>query len=300
MILSLCASLPRGRDIAEDAAVLISRRLRAIAALLMSLAMLVSSSARANQEPLWEAGLGVGVVAFPDYRGSDQERVYPVPVPYFIYRGEFFKADRNGVREEFLKRDWVELSLSGNATIPTDKNDHARSGMPDLRTTLELGPDLEFHLWRSKDSNVKFDVEVPVRFPITVQSPPQSLGWDVAPRVDLNFQNFVRPDWHFGIGAGPVYAARKYNEYFYSVTPQYATPSRPTYAAPGGYSGAQFVTALTKRFPKFWVGAFIRYDELQGAVFGDSPLVKQRYGFSGGVGMAWMIGESSRRVEADD
>jgi outer membrane protein len=280
--------------------VLIPHASRAIPTLVLSLACVAAPSAHGDQKPLWEAGMGVGVVAFPDYRGSDEERVYPVPVPYFIYRGEFFKADRNGVREEFLKRDWIELSLSGNATIPTDKNDHARSGMPDLRTTLELGPDLEFHVWRSADSKVKFDIEVPVRFPITVQSPPQSLGWDVAPRLDLNFQNFVTPGWNFGVGAGPVFAGRKYNDYFYSVAPQYATPSRPTYAATGGYSGAQFVTALTKRFPKFWVGAFIRYDALQGAIFEDSPLVKQRYGFSGGMGIAWMIGESARLVEADD
>jgi outer membrane protein len=279
---------------------LIKSASRATAMLIMSLALVAGAPASADQKPLWEAGFGVGVVTFPDYRGSDQERVYPVPVPYFIYRGEFFKADRNGVREEFLKRDWIELSLSGNATIPTDKNDHARSGMPDLRTTLELGPDLEFHVWRSRESNVKLDIEVPVRFPITVQSPPQSLGWDVAPRLDLNFQNFVRPGWNFGLGAGPVFAGRKYNEYFYSVAPQYATAVRPIYAASGGYSGAQFVSALTKRFPSYWLGAFIRYDELAGAVFEDSPLVKQRYGFSGGVGIAWMIGESSRLVESDD
>src|SRR3984885_11603168 len=138
-----------------------------------ALALLACASARADEKPLWEAGLGVGVVAFPDYRGSDQEQVYPLPVPYFIYRGDFFKADRNGVRGEFVKRDWVELSFSANATVPVDSNHHpARSGMPNLRSTLELGPDLEFHLWRSTDSHVKFDVELPLRLPITVEGPP--------------------------------------------------------------------------------------------------------------------------------
>jgi outer membrane scaffolding protein for murein synthesis (MipA/OmpV family) len=41
------------------------------------------------QKPLWEAGLGIGAVTFPDYRGSDESQVYPVPVPYFVYRGKF-------------------------------------------------------------------------------------------------------------------------------------------------------------------------------------------------------------------
>src|ERR1700733_10908151 len=185
------ASLPRGLDIAEDAAVRISKRSRAIPALVMSLAIGAGPSARADPKPLWEAGLGVGVVAFPDYRGSDQEQVYPLPVPYFIYRGDFFKADRNGVRGEFVKRDWVELSFSANATVPVDSNhDHARFGMPDLRSTLELGPDLEFHLWHSLDSHVKLDAELPLRLPITVEGPPQYLGWDFAPRLDLNLESF--------------------------------------------------------------------------------------------------------------
>jgi outer membrane scaffolding protein for murein synthesis (MipA/OmpV family) len=48
------------------------------------------------------------------------------------------------------------------------------------------------------------------------------------------------------------------------------------------------------------VGAYIRYDTLQGAAFEDSPLVKQRYYIAGGIGIAWMIGESARSVEADE
>ena len=68
--------------------------------------------ARADEKPLWEAGLGIGALSFPDYRGSDQTRLYPVPVPYFVYRGDFLKADRNGLRGEFLNREYVEEDQS--------------------------------------------------------------------------------------------------------------------------------------------------------------------------------------------
>ena len=51
-----------------------------------------------EEKPLWEAGLGIGALAFPDYRGSDEVNTYPVPLPYFVYRGKFLKADREGVR----------------------------------------------------------------------------------------------------------------------------------------------------------------------------------------------------------
>ena len=53
---------------------------------------------RAQERPRWEFGLGVGAVSFRDYRGSDTTHAYPVMVPYFIYRGRLFQADRSGVR----------------------------------------------------------------------------------------------------------------------------------------------------------------------------------------------------------
>src|SRR5690349_18225110 len=65
-------------------------------ALALSVALCPALS-QAEEKPLWEAGLGVGAVTFPDYRGSDQANVYPLPLPYFIYRGKFLKADREGL-----------------------------------------------------------------------------------------------------------------------------------------------------------------------------------------------------------
>ena len=61
----------------------------------MALACLLGAvSVHADQKPLWEAGLGIGALSFPDYRGSDQSHLYPTPVPYFVYRGDILKSDR--------------------------------------------------------------------------------------------------------------------------------------------------------------------------------------------------------------
>ena len=260
------------------------------------------AAARADQKPLWEAGLGIGALSFPDYRGSDQSHLYPTPVPYFVYRGDIFKADREGVRAEFINRKYAELNISVNATIPVASSDNrARQGMPNLRSTIEIGPSLDLHAWRSANEKLKFDIVLPLRVPTTVASPPQVIGWDFAPRLTLDVQSVAGHEgWNFGVGAGPMFAARKYNQYFYSVAKQYATPERPEYDAKGGYSGMQFISAISKRFPKYWVGAYIRYDSLQGAQFEESPLVKQKYYLAGGVGIAWMISQSKRSVEAKD
>lgn len=264
--------------------------------------LLYITTAHADPKPLWEAGLGIGALAFPDYRGSDQTHVYPVPVPYFVYRGDFLKADRDGLRGEFFNRKYVELNISLGATVPVQSNDdRARRGMPNLRPTVEVGPSLELHVWHLPDDHMKLDVVMPWRVPVTVESSPQVIGWYFAPRLNLDVRDIAGyAGWNFGVGAGPMFAAQKYDQYFYSVDPRYATVDRPAYEAKGGYSGVGFISALSKRFPRYWVGAYIRYDSLEGAAFEASPLVKQKYYVAGGIGIAWMIRESTRTVEADD
>ena len=263
---------------------------------------LLALPSHAAEKPLWEFGLGVGALEFPDYRGSDETRVYPVPVPYFVYRGPFLKADRDGLRGELFNREYVELSLSVNGTIPVSSEDNsARRGMPDLKPTIELGPSLELHLWHSTDRDVKLDLVMPLRVPITLESSPKSLQWVFAPRLNIDFENVAGyTGWDFGAGIGPVFAADKFHDYYYSVPARFATPGRPEYRADGGYSGMHVLAALSKRYPKYWVGAFLRYDWLGGAEFDDSPLMRRQNSLAGGVGIAWMIGESKRRVETDD
>jgi outer membrane scaffolding protein for murein synthesis (MipA/OmpV family) len=96
-----------------------------------------------------------------------------------------------------------------------------------------------------------------------------------------------------------MFADDRYHQYFYGVEPAFATASRPAYNAAGGYAGTQFLVSLSKRFRKFWVGGFARWDTLSGAVFTDSPLVKTHQYFAAGIALAWMLGESETRVETN-
>jgi outer membrane protein len=272
-----------------------------VAAVVAALALLPAVAA-AEEKPLWEAGLGVGALVFPDYRGSDEIKAYPVPVPYFVYRGPFLKADREGVRGELFDRKYVELSISLNATIPVRSEDNAaRRDMPDLRPTIEVGPSLDVHLWRSADERMKLDLVMPLRMPVTIESSPESLGWIFSPRLNLDIEDVAGyTGWSFGAGVGPLFAADRFHEYFYSVAPRFATTVRPAYEADGGYSGTHVLASLSKRFPKYWVGAYVRYDILSGAAFDDSPLVRRKSYLAGGIGIAWMLGESKKRVESED
>jgi MipA family protein len=254
----------------------------------------------ASLKPLWEFGLGAGVLAFNDYRGSDTSHVYPIPLPYFVYRGRILRSDEGGLRGRFFNQDHIELSLSVNGTTPV-RNDTARRGMPDLRPTLEVGPALDLHLWRSADERLKLNVRLPVREVFTIEASPHAIGAFAAPNINLDIAQLPRFEgWKLGLLAGPLFATRRYDEYFYSVAPQYIAPGRPAYAARGGYAGTQALLALTRRYPSYWIGGYVRHDTLAGASFADSPLVRTRGYWTAGFGVAWMITRSSRLVASDD
>ncbi len=257
---------------------------------------------RADQKPLWEAGLGVGGLWLPDYRGSDESRGYVLPFPYLIYRGDSLKADREGVRAEFLDDDRVRFEIAVNASQPVrSSSNRARQDMPDLKGSFEIGPALSVNLWRDADRKARVDFRLPVSVGVTLGGGFQGIGWQTSPRVNLDVSDpFGQAGWNLGIATGPVFQSRRRNAYFYDVTPDYARPDRPAYRSSGGYAGSQFVVALSKRFERWWVGGFVRADTLKGATFEDSPLVSKRSAFAAGLGAAYVFGQSARMVEVAD
>jgi MipA family protein len=263
------------------------------------MALAASLPAAARDEPLWEAGLGVAALSFPDYRGSSHTRTYALPAPYFVYRGDFFKADRHGLRRTFFKREDIDLNLSVGASLPVDSGDDpVRAGMPDLKPSVEFGPSLDLTLWRSADRQAKLDLRLPLRAAFTVESRSRFIGGQFFPHANVDVRGpFGLQGWNLGVLAGPVFTDARSNRYFYEVAPEFATASRPAYAAPGGgYAGLQFLVALSKRYPRFWIGGFARYDTLKGAAFEASPLVASKRYVAGGIGISWILGESSERV----
>lgn len=258
--------------------------------------------AKGGDEPLWEAGAGVAALRLPDYRGASQSRWYALPVPYFVYRGDFFKADRHGVRGVLFESDRIDLDLSVGASLPVDSSrSEIRAGMPDLSASVELGPSLEFTLWRSADLRAKVDLRLPLRGAITIESRPSYIGAQFSPNLNLDMTDVGGfSGWNLGILAGPVFTDRRYNRYYYAVTPGQATALRPAYDPGGGRGGAQFIVALSKRFDRFWVGGYLRHDTLAGAAFADSPLVTSRRYSAAGFGLSWIFSESTRRVPASE
>jgi outer membrane scaffolding protein for murein synthesis (MipA/OmpV family) len=274
----------------------------AVAFLLAALALPASvAPARAEPLPLWEAGAGAAVVSLPDYRGADQGRVWVLPFPYLVYRGEFLKADERRVRGLFFKTDRMELDASVNAQPPVDSSENdARRGMPDLDPVVELGPSLNISLHRSPDRRTEIELRLPLRAALVTDFSYLDFGgWVFQPNVNVDVRDPLgQAGWKLGILGGVLFSDRRYNQFYYAVDPAFSTPSRPAYNPPGGYAGSQVIAALSKRFKQIWVGGFVRWDALNGAVFEESPLVKTRHYFAAGIAAAWIIGESKTLVEA--
>jgi len=270
--------------------------------LLAALSLAAGSVLAAEERPLWEVGAGVAAFSFPAYRGSDQTNNFLMPVPHFSYHGDFFKADRQGIRGSFFDSDWIDLTVSMALSAPANSKDvKARTGMPDINGTFEIGPEIDVTFWRSENRARFVKLLVPLRTAVTLEGSPRDIGWVFHPKLNMDITDIPgMPGWNLGTLAGPLFGDKRQHAYYYSVASQYATADRPAYEAKAGYAGMQYLVALSKRFPKYWVGSFIRYDNLSGATFEDSPLVRKKDYVAAGIAITWIFGESSTRVMVND
>lgn len=274
-----------------------------LTACLVLLPALFPTLATADSLPLWEIGLGGGVLRIPDYRGAQDARVYPYPFAIPFYRGKYLRSDEDGVRGEVLlsKRIKFDFSLDGN--VPVKSGDVlARQGMPDLAPTFQIGPALNIKLWHSAQEQSSFIAFLPVRFAIAVEFPElYHIGYTLSPRLNYNRKvGFMGGKWNMGIGVSLEYGSEAFHDYYYQVDPQYATATRPAYDAQGGFAGYRSIFTFYRRFTNTWVSFYGRYDRIDDAVFEDSPLAVRKDGTTVGFLVTWILFKSETMVEERD
>ncbi len=170
--------------------------------------------------------------------------------------------------------------------------------MPELGAVLEVGPGVKFWISR-RDALNPFYVRMGVRACISADPGDFDIGYEgLRGDVRLIYRNET---WLENLGirvggsVGVDAADRDYNTFVYDVDPLYATPERPAYEADGGYSGFSLsfnaVKDLTRRLA---VGAYYRWDNISGAVYEDSPLIRDENNHVFGAAVIWRIFESKR------
>lgn len=251
----------------------------------------------ASSLPVWELGIGAGIYSSPHYLGADQRSTYALPLPLFIYRGEYLKADRSGLIGQLYRNERLDLRLSASGALPVSSNDNeAREGMPDLDLMLEVGPVLEYRLWHTDTMLLRADL--PLRAAVTLDgSGMEYRGLVSNPR--LYYRAMVAEDLLLTATIGPMLADGKFHDYFYRVKAKYIRPGRPAYDADAGYTAMRYSVSLSRYWGDVFVGAFIHAYDLHGTANEDSPLVRQKDYVSTGLALGWMFRQSRRSVRQE-
>lgn len=249
---------------------------------------LFSGTAWAEPLPRWEFGVALGGQVLNDYRGSKENQLQVYPIPFLVYRGDFLKADRNGVRGEFLANDKIELNLSGETSLNGQSADNElREGMPELESAFELGPSININLTGENFSN-GWQLRLPLRVVVTAgESGVHHRGYNFNPRF-----TYTKPDlfgdWRGKFNIGALYGSESYHDYYYTVADRFVTEDRVRYQAEAGFSGYYFKSSISRRKGDFWYGLSVRYDNLSGASFEDSPLVETKDYYAISFAIAWI------------
>ncbi len=250
-----------------------------------------------EQLPLWELGVGIAALRLPDYRGAEQAANYALPLPYFVYRGQWLRADREGARAVLLDTQRFEIDVSLAAAAPA-RNNAAREGMAELPARIEFGPSVNVEFWRDAANHLKLELRAPLRAAYALQRSPRDIGWTFNPHLNLDVRG-ITGAWDVGLQLGTVFGDRRFHEHLYGVGAADATAARPAFDARGGYAGWLALAGVSRRFDRTWFGAFLRYDSLRGAVVAASPLVKAEQNLTFGVAVSWIFSVSDRLVSVE-
>ena len=157
----------------------------------LAILILLSSSMNANATndeslPLWEVGLGAGVLHQSYYTGTKQTRSFVFPVVLPVYRGKVFKSDDQGLRAQLFKSDRYKLDFSMDFNLAIESDDiDLRKGMDDIDNILQLGPSLEVQL--KKDQKNDLVLILPLRSVLSIgDDGVNSSGFNVSPSISYH------------------------------------------------------------------------------------------------------------------
>lgn len=266
---------------------------KSLTAFAAAIAAASSPAQEAGSLPLWEIG-AVGLAASQQaYPGASENVHRGLALPFLIYRGEFFRADRGGAGIRTVKTPTFEVDVGVAAAFGASSDEVAvRQGMPDLGTMVQFGPRLK---WRLGDGpgHGRIRAEFPLRGVFDLNDHLAYKGMAFEP--ELIFERYTQGGWSYSTSIGAVWGDRHLADTFYGVAPVYATAGRAAYVANSGLItwrlSASFSHELSSDLRLF---GFARADSVTGAANESSPLVQEKTGTSVGLGLTYTWQRSAR------
>lgn len=252
--------------------------------------------------PLIEGGAGVFHARFPHYPSAATNFSLTLPYPTFIYRGDVLRADENGgVRSRFFKTENFEINLSVGGALPVSSEKiTVRDGMPDLKTMVEFGPGLIWHVIPRKNKpRFQLNLNLPIRIAIT------------SDLKDTDDRGYVINPFLFGFGrlVGSTnifyflsyrWANSEFQKTFFEVEPKYATATRPSFIANSGSVVASAGLGFSHLFfSKYQLFTGASYDNYSINPNRESPLFQRNTSITYVFGLTWWFYKSQKTVSVN-
>lgn len=255
------------------------------------------------EKPLWELGLGGGVLVQPHYPSSDEYQTRGLGLPYVVYRGDILRiGDGGAARAVAAENGNYELSLSFAAAFDSESDgNELREGMPDLDFIFEVGPQLVFNLGKfefSDTSRSELQLALQARAAFSTDfGGVDHHGYVFEPMLRYRHYGAFHPQLEATVSLKPLWATRDVHGYFFDVANEFSQVDRNAYRARGGYFGTGLNFSGTWHISnKARMFATVQTSFHHGAKNIHSPLFENKFNAGFGLGMIWSLRESKQKV----
>jgi hypothetical protein len=257
-----------------------------------------------EEQPLWEVRLAAFGRYGSSYPASEESQFNFIPLPFPIYRGRFLRLGDDSekpIQGRVFHTDRFQLNIDFDLNFGSDSDDiDARTGMSDLDFLLEAGPELIMPFLDSDLTKGHMELALQLRGAFSFDGlDPSWRGIVFNPEL-----RWIRPlkqkNQQIKIRLTPAFASNDYMDYYYGVSPEFATPIRPAYDAKGGYLGTELSFALRQPLTsklEIWTGVRLGY--YGGAKNEDSPLFTQKTTTSVYAAFMYKFWESKNGTSAE-
>ncbi len=224
----------------------------------------------------WAIGLGTGWLA--DYPGAAQGRLRFLPFP--VYRGALVRLDRiSGVSGQVFNNSKWDFSWNFIFQFPTNSASiPVREGMPNLDWLLSIGPQVKYYFYRGTFHRTYFRMPLRINTCTNFSTRTQFCGLTFNPGVR---HSIWMADWGEITFRWEAFShTSEYQQYFYEVQSNFATPTRPSYHAQAGFLGFVYGFFHSLPFDGWEVSTSVNLYDYSLAANQDSPLFvhKTNYG----------------------
>ena len=216
--------------------------------------------------PGWQIDVGPGVLAVPQFPGSNGLRVLPIPALDIRYKNQFFASVQQGIGYNLVNERHLRAGPILRPEFGRTSRDIAR--FPGLRR-ISFAPEVGGFITWQPDFFTSVQVEVR-----------QALGGHEGLIADLSLRRVkLAGKWTLGYGGRLRFADQRYNRRYFGVTPAEAATSGLAAYAPGGNLNDIGVSAFVSRRlgGKWSANGFVSYSRLL-LEAADSPITRSRFG----------------------